>query len=333
MKAQILTNPEPIESNPLTFTEVSIPEIAANEILIKVLVCGVCHTDLHVAEGELSPKHPKIIPGHQIVGTVEKYGKDVNRFKAGDRVGVTWLNATCQKCEYCRTERENLCDQALFTGYDRSGGFAEFTCIQADYAHAVPPDLPAEQTAPLLCAGVIGYRALQLSRIQPGQRLGLYGFGASAHVAIQIARYWGCEVYVFTRSAAHREHAMELGAKWTGLSQDTPPETMHSSILFAPAGKLVPEALRVLCKGGVLAINAVHMSPIPALPYDLIYHERIIQSVANCTRADAVELLKLAVEIPIKTEVEVYEFEQANLVLNRLKRAEIRGAAVLKISD
>jgi len=260
-------------------------------------------------------------------------GKKVTRFRIGDQVGVTWLYSTCDQCDYCVSGKENLCDQAHFTGYHHHGGFAEYTVIPADFAHFIPQGFPAIQAAPLLCAGVIGYRSLRLSEIQPGQRLGLYGFGASAHVTIQIARHWGCKVYVFTRSENHRKHALELGANWAGGAEDEPPDKMDSSIIFAPAGTLVPDALRVLRKGGTLAINAVHMSPIPTMPYNLIYFERTLRSVANCTRQDGKELLQLAAEIPIKTDVEIYDLSEANFVLQKLKQAEIRGAAVLKISE
>jgi propanol-preferring alcohol dehydrogenase len=332
MRAQILNEPGPIDSHPLRLSEAPAPEPGDGDLLIRVSVCGVCHTDLHIAEGELPPKKSSLVPGHQIVGVVERAGKNVGRFRHGDRVGVTWLYSSCGSCEFCKSDKENLCDDARFTGYHHDGGYAGYVVVPAEFAQAIPANFPDTQAAPLLCAGVIGYRSLKLCEIQPGQRLGLYGFGASAHVAIQVARHWGCEVYVFTRSAQHREHALELGAKWAGGPSDFPPQKMDGSIIFAPAGELVPQALQHLQKGGVLAINAVHMSPIPQFDYSLIYFERTVRSVANCTRRDAEELLKLAAEIPIQTDVEMYPLEQANDVLQRLKRAEIRGAAVLKIA-
>lgn len=331
MKAMVLNRPDAIENEPLKLTELSVPEPGDDEILIRVQACGVCHTDLHTVEGELDlPKLP-LIPGHQTVGVVERTGKNVKTHSEGDRVGLTWLNSACGRCEYCRQGLENLCDNSRFNGLDVNGGYAQYVVAPAAYAFPLPENFPDLQAAPLLCAGVIGYRSLRLSEIQSGQNLGLYGFGASAHVCIQIARYWGCKVYVFTRSEEHRRHARELGAVWTGGAEDTPPELMDGSIIFAPAGWIVPEALRVLKKGGTLAINAIYMSPIPEIRYDQIYFEKTVRSVANLTRQDAEELLQLAVEIPIKTDIEVYSLEEANRVLQRLKRSEIRGAAVLKI--
>ncbi len=333
MKAEILRTPKPVEKQPLETAELPVPEPRADEIRIRVIVCGACHTDLHIVEGELKPKKTPLVPGHQIVGEVDKKGSNVNRFRVGDRVGVTWLYSACGHCAYCQHGQENLCDNARFTGYDHDGGFAEYTVVHADFAHPIPDGLPDIQAAPLLCAGVIGYRSLRLSEIRPGQRLGLYGFGASAHIAIQVARHWGCEVYVFTRSKKHREHALELGAVWTGSATDDPPASMDSSIIFAPAGEIVLEALRVLRKGGTVAINAVYMTPIPEMQYNLIYYERTVRSVANCTRRDAEELLKLAKEIPLHTNVEVYSLSTANDVLRRMKQSQIRGAAVLAVQE
>jgi propanol-preferring alcohol dehydrogenase len=262
---------------------------------------------------------------------VEALGEGVERFAVGDRVGVPWLYSTCGRCDYCQRDLENLCDEARFTGQHADGGFAEYMVVPADFAYTIPMGFPDDQAAPLLCAGIIGYRSLRLSGIEPGQRLGLYGFGASAHVTIQVALHWGCEVYVFTRSAEHQRHALRLGAAWVGQAQDTPPTKLDGAITFAPAGWLVPEALRVLRKGGTLAINAIHMSPIPEMPYSLLYGERIVRSVANATRQDAEDLLRLAARIPIHTDVELYPLEQANAVLQRLKRAEVQGAAVLHV--
>ena len=318
MKAQILRTPAPIESEPLETAELPVPQPGAGEIRIRVTVCGACHTDLHIAEGELEPKKSPLVPGHQIVGVVDSLGSGVSRFRAGDRVGVTWLFSACGECDYCVRDLENLCDSARFTGYDRDGGFAEYTVVPEGYAHPIPEGFPDIQAAPLLCAGVIGYRSLRLCEIEPGRNLGLYGFGASAHIAIQVARHRDCKVYVFTRSSQHREHALELGAVWAGAAEDTPPEAMDSSIIFAPAGELVPQAMRALRKGGTLAINAVYMSPVPEMDYGLIYHERTIRSVANCARQDAAQLLALAAEIPISTDVEVYPLACANQVLRRM---------------
>ncbi len=312
--------------------ELALPEPGPDDLRIRVHVCGVCHTDLHIVEGELEPKKAAIVPGHQIVGEVERASKDVSRFKVGDRVGVTWLYSSCGQCSFCKKGQENLCDNARFTGYHQDGGYAEYTVVPAAFAHPIPNTFAEVQAAPLLCAGVIGYRSLRLSEIQPGQRSGMYGFGASAHVAIQVARHWGCEIYVFTRSEHHRQHARELGAIWTGSAHDEPPAQMDSAIIFAPAGKVVPQAMRALRKGGTIAINAIHMSPIPEMPYNLLYFERTLRSAANCTRQDAEELLKLADEIPIRTDVEIYPLDEANQVLQRMKRAEIKGAAVLIIN-
>ena len=257
----------------------------------------------------------------------------MTRHKLGDRLGVPWLYQSCGSCRFCRTERENLCEQIRFTGLHANGGFAEYMVVEEEFAYAIPAAFEAAEAAPLLCAGVIGYRSLRLSRLEPGQRLGLYGFGAAAHIVIQIARYWNCEVYVFTRSEHHRDLARSLGAVWTGGAEDDPGTTMHSSIIFAPAGWLVPEALRVLDRGGTLALGGIHMSPIPEMPYSLLWHERTIQSVANSTRRDVQELLDIAAEIPIKTEIELFKLEEANAALQKLKAGGMHGAGVLHISE
>jgi len=329
MKAMTLKEPRPVELDPLELVEVPVPEPGPDDVRLRIHACGVCHTDLHTVEGELALPRLPVVPGHQIVGSVESMGENVPRFCLGDRVGVTWLYSSCGVCGFCRQGLETLCDGARFTGLHADGGYAEYTVVPAAFVYPIPADFPDAQAAPLLCAGVIGYRSLRLCEVQPGQRLGLYGFGGSAHVPIQVARHWGCEVYVCTRSEDHRQHARDLGAVWVGSAQDDPPAEMDSSITFAPAGWIVPEALRVLRKGGTLAINAIHMSPIPEMDYSLVYGERTVRSVANLTRQDAEELLQLAAEIPIHTDVELYPLEEANRVLQRLKRAEVRGAAVL----
>jgi propanol-preferring alcohol dehydrogenase len=331
MKGMILRAPSPAEENPLVPAELPLPTPGAGQVRLQVKVCGVCHTDLHTVEGELTLPRLPLVPGHQVVGTVENLGEGVTRFQAGDRVGVPWLYASCGVCDYCQSGRENLCDQIRFTGLHADGGFAEYMVVPAEFAYPIPAGFPDTQAAPLLCAGIIGYRSLRLSEIKPGQRLGLYGFGASAHVTIQVARYWGCEVSVFTRSQEHRQHALELGAAWAGGAEETPPALLDSGITFAPAGWVVPAALRHLRKGGTLAINAIHMTPIPEFDYGLIYGERTVRSVANSTRRDAEELLRLAAEIPIHTDAELYPLDEANEVLKRIKRSEIRGAAVLKV--
>ena len=331
MKAALLLKPSPIETQPLVLTDYPAPKPGPKEILIRVKVCGLCHTDLHTVEGELAlPKLP-LIPGHQIVGFVEGKGKEVGRFQEGDRVGVPWLFSTCGKCEYCREGNENLCDEARFTGLHADGGYAQYCVVGQDFAYPLPSEYTDLQAAPLLCAGVVGYRALRLSTIKPGERLGLYGFGASAHIAIQVAIHWGCEVYVFTRSEEHRSLARSLGAAWTGRAEDEPSKKLHSAILFAPDGRLVHDALRCVRKGGTVALAGIHMSSIPEMAYSLIYHERGVRSVANSTRRDATDLLSLAPRIPIRTEVEAFPLEQANKALLLLKESKIRGAAVLTI--
>ena len=332
MKAMVLHAPGPAEENPLVPADLPLPTPAAGQVRLRVSVCGVCHTDLHTVEGDLTLPRLPLVPGHQVVGTVEALGEGVTRFRPGDRAGVPWLYSSCGACDYCRSDRENLCDEIRFTGLHADGGFAEYMVVPAEFAYAIPAGFPDAQAAPLLCAGIIGYRSLRLSEIKPGQRLGLYGFGASAHVTIQVARHWGCEVSVFTRSQEHRRHALELGAAWVGGAEEMPPAPLDGGITFAPAGWIVPAALRHLRKGGTLAINAIHMTPIPEFEYELIYGERTVRSVANSTRRDAEELLRLAAEIPLHTDVELYPLAQANHILNRLKRSEIRGAAVLKVN-
>ncbi len=331
MKAMVLSASAPIESSPLILSELPKPDPGPGQIRIRVRVCGVCHTDLHTVEGELElPKLP-LVPGHQIVGVVDALGEGVTRFQVGDRVGVPWLHQACGVCDYCLRGDENLCESAQFTGLHVDGGYADYTLAPAPFAYPIPGVFSDAEASPLLCAGIIGYRSLRLSEIQPGQRLGLYGFGASAHIAIQVARHWDCQVYVFTRTESHRQLARELGAAWVGDARDDPGVRLHSSITFAPAGWIVPEALRVLDKGGTLAINAIHMSPIPEMPYHLIYHERTLRSVANSTRQDAEDLLEVAAEIPIRTEVHAFPLEEANQALQALKASRIDGAAALEI--
>ncbi|MFQ5873186.1 MAG: zinc-dependent alcohol dehydrogenase family protein [Dehalococcoidia bacterium] len=293
---------------------------------------GLCRTDLHIIEGELPPHKSPLTPGHQIVGVAEGVGEGVSRFEVGGRVGVPWLHRTCGKCEFCLRGKENLCSNALFTGYDVDGGYAQYTLAYEDFAYPIPPGFPDLQAAPLLCAGVIGYRALRLAEVPDEGRLGLYGFGASAHIVIQIAVHLGYRVYVFSRSEEHRKLARELGAVWTGPSQDGPPEKLHSAIIFAPAGNLVPVALEGLEKGGTVALAGIYMSPVPELEYNgHLYHEKTLSSAANSTREDVEEILRLAVEIPIHTEIQAYPLEAANKALSLLKAGAIQGAAVLEV--
>ena len=332
MQAMVLKKPDKIEENPLQFQEFPHPKIGLKDILVRVQACGICHTDLHTVEGELPlPKSP-LIPGHQIVGIVEKKGTEVKRFNLGDRAGIAWLNSTCGRCEFCRSGGENLCEQAKFTGYHSNGGYAEYTAISENFAYAVPETFSPTGAAPLLCAGIIGYRALRLSEIKPGQRLGLYGFGASAHIVIQIALFWKCEVFVFTRSPEHQKLALDLGAVWAGKAEQIPEKKLHSSIIFAPAGELVPHALKALNHGGTLALAGIYMTPIPQLDYmQHLYFEKTLRSVANSTRKDGEELLKLASEIPIRTQVTVFPLREANRALQLLKQGKINGAGMLEI--
>jgi len=331
MRAMSCSSPRPVGENPLTLANGPAPIPNAGEIRLRIQACGICHTDLHVVEGDLPPQKQPIIPGHQIVGVVEALGENARQFKIGDRAGVPWLNQTCGACAFCRRGRENLCEAAQFTGYHVDGGFAEYVAVPENFAYAIPEKFSAAAAAPLLCAGVIGYRALRLSSIQPGQRLGLFGFGASAHLVIQIAQHWNCEVYVFSRSAAHRQLAEALGASWTGSAEETPPAKLEGAIIFAPAGWLVQAALRHLQKGGTVALAGIHMSPIPEMDYSLLYHERTLRSVANSTRDDVRELLQLAAAIPLRTEVEIFSLAEANRALQLLKAGEINGAGVLQV--
>jgi propanol-preferring alcohol dehydrogenase len=333
MRAMILNRFALIEESPLELVDLRNPEPGPEDILIRVNACGVCHTDLHTVEGELPEVKLPIIPGHQVVGRVEKLGEKASRFKKGDRVGVAWLYSTDTTCSYCTKGNENLCPNARFTGYNENGGYAESIVIPEKFAYAIPEIFEDAEVAPLLCAGIIGYRALRLSEIKPGQRLGLIGFGASAHVAIQVAIRWGCEVYVFSRSEEHRALAEKLGAVWTGTSKDDPPEKMDSTVNFTPAGPTVLDGMRMLDKGGTQALAGIYMSPIPEMNYmKYIYHERTLRSVANATRQDGEELLKIAAEIPIRTTTQVFPLEEANRVLTILKASKIDGAAVLRIS-
>jgi alcohol dehydrogenase, propanol-preferring len=329
MKAMIVDEPRPIDENPLAALELPEPLPERGEVRLRVLACGVCHTDLHIAEGELPPIRRPIVPGHQIVGAVEQIGSGVNGVEVGDRMGVTWLGYTDNSCHYCLTGRENLCDNARFTGYHTNGGYAQQVVANVDFLVPIPEALSEIEAAPLLCAGIIGYRSLRLSEVRPRERLGLFGFGASAHLAIQVARHWGCEVYAFSRGEEHRQLALKLGAVWAGGAEDEPPEELDAAITFAPAGRLALAALAKLRKGGTLAINAIHMSPIPEMNYELLYGERTLRSVTNLTRQDAWEFLEVAAEIPVEAAVEVFAMQEANEALRHLKEGEIDGAAVL----
>ncbi len=325
MKAMQLAKPRPIYDRPLALVDLPEPEPGPGEVKIRVQACGLCHTDLHTVEGDLPLPRLPLVPGHQVVGVVESVGEGVETIAPGARVGVPWLNSTCGGCAFCARGEENLCDNAVFTGYHVDGGYAEVMTAPADFVSPLPESFDAEQAAPLLCAGIIGYRALRLSGMAKGERLGLYGFGASAHVAIQVAIHSGAEVYVFTRGEAHRRLARELGATWTGAASDTAPALLDRAILFAPAGGLVIDMLRALRKGGSATVASISMSPIPEIDYGrYLYGERVLRSVTASTRRDAAELLALAEEIPIRTEVEVFPLEEANEGLIRLRESTIR---------
>lgn len=332
MRACLLHQAAPIERRPLKYCDVELPVLKDDEVLLKVKACGICRTDLHTTEGELSQRLIPVIPGHQIVGSIEAIGSQVTDVSIGDRVGMAWLYSTCGRCHYCLNDRENLCDQAEFTGWTKNGGYAEYVAAKADFVYSVPAEFDDTQAAPLLCAGIIGYRALRLTNLTDwkGARLGIYGFGAAGHICIQLARSRGAEVFVATRDREkHQLLAEELGAVWVGDTFSSPPKELDASIIFAPAGEIVPAALEALCKGGTLVLGGIHMTPIPELEYKLLYGERSIRSVANNTRVDGREFLAEAVSIPIKTSVETFPLDKANEALIALKHDGIKGSAVL----
>jgi propanol-preferring alcohol dehydrogenase len=332
MRAMMLSSTGPVGPDRLALVEQPRRQPGPGEVLIEVAANAVCRTDLHVVEGELpDPKLP-LIPGHQVVGTVQAVGEGVEEPAVGGRVGVPWLGASCGRCPYCRSGRENLCDFPTFTGYNVDGGYAECVVARAAFTLPIPPSYGDAEAAPLLCAGLIGYRALRLAEprgLDWPARLGLYGFGSSAHIVIQVARHLGLEVYVVTRGEEGQRFALELGAAWAGGTDDAPPVELDSAIIFAPAGSLVPVALRAVRKGGVVVCAGIHMSPIPSFDYDLLWGERILRSVANLTRADGREFLALAPKVPVSAEVERFALEHANDALVRLAHGELRGSAVL----
>lgn len=334
MSAWCLSEPAPVETRPLTLIDIPIQPPSAREVLVKIDACGICRTDLHIVEGDLPQWRTPVVPGHQIVGRVVEVGGEVENLREGDRVGIAWLGRTCGECVYCRTGRENLCTSPSLTGWKVDGGFAEYTVADARFTYPLPDSFTDEQAAPLLCAGIIGYRALRLTGLNErgwrGARIGIYGFGAAGHVAIQLARARGADVYVATRDRErHQALANELGAAWVGDAESEPPVHLDASIIFAPAGDLVPKALRGLDKGGVLVLGGIHMSPIPEMPYNLLYEERTIRSVTNNTRQDGLEFLAEAASIPVKTHVQTWPFTQANDALIALKHDAIKGAGVL----
>ncbi len=318
------------EERPLRLVDLSAGEPGPGEIAIAVEACGVCRTDLHIVEGEVAALLP-IVPGHQAAGRVAALGSGVQGFAIGDSVGVGCLASTCGECAFCRSSRENLCPRAAFTGRDRDGGYAEGMVASARWVYRLPAGCPAREVAPLLCAGIIGYRSLRLSQIAPGGRLGLFGFGASAHLAIQVALHWKCEVFAFTREAHHRDLARSMGAVWAGEAFEEPGVALDAAVTFAPAGELVPLALARVARGGTVAVNAIHMSPIPSFDYETLYGERVVRSVMNYTRSDTDAFLALAAAIPVRAQIEIHPLEDANAALLRVKRSQVRGAAVLEV--
>jgi len=332
MQAAVLHARAPVETNPLVIEDVPTPEPGDGEILVRVRACGVCRTDLHVTEGELPVLKSPLIPGHQVVGIVERNGPGATKFSVGSRVGVAWLHSTDGTCEYCRAGTENLCEAATFTGHTVNGGYAEYVVAREAFVYRIPEGFGDLDAAPLLCAGIIGFRSLRLSGIRDGGVLGLYGFGSAALLAIQVARHWGVRVLAFTRDARHQKLALEMGAVWAGGGEDESPEPLNAAILFAPAGELVPAALRNMKRGGTVVLGGIHMSEIPAMSYDqLLYWERSIKSVANNTRQDGEDFLKLAAAIPVRTSIRTFPLDQANAALNAVKNDAVRGAAVIVI--
>jgi alcohol dehydrogenase, propanol-preferring len=309
--------------------DLPVPKPRPGQVLIRVRACAVCRTDLHVVDGELTQPKLPLIPGHEIIGTVKETGTGVDRFQIGDRVGIPWLGWTCSKCSYCQSGKENLCDQARFTGYTLDGGYAEYTVAEQRFCFPIPGSYSDAEAAPLLCAGLIGYRSLV--KAGNGKRLGIYGFGAAAHIVTQVARYQGRQLYAFTRPGDDeaKKFALGLGAVWAGGSNEVPPVMLDAAIIFAPAGDLVPQALRAVGKGGIVVCGGIHMTDIPSFPYEILWEERSICSVANLTRRDGEEFLALAPKIPVRTEVQIFRLEDANEALARLRSGKIQGAAVL----
>lgn len=330
MSAWAVDTPGPIDGHPLVRVTRPVPRPDPDEVLVRVTVCGVCRTDLHLSEGDLSPRHPGVIPGHQVVGLVAAKGSGVTGLEIDQRVGIAWLRRTCGECRWCRTGAENLCPASLYTGWDADGGFAQYATVPASFAYPLPDDVSDLQLAPLLCAGIIGYRSLRRAELPPGGRLGIYGFGSSAHVTAQIALAQGAEVHVMTRSRDAQDLARSLGATWVGEADEAPPVPLDSAIVFAPAGELVPVALAALDRGGTLALAGIHMSTIPALDYDRhLFQERTVRSVTANTRADGAELLRLAAHIPLDIRVTAYPFDSVGRALADLAADRITGSAVV----
>jgi alcohol dehydrogenase, propanol-preferring len=333
MRAWVVDEPGPVDGDPLLLVERAVPAPGPGQVRVRVSVCGVCRTDLHLAEGDLAPKHTRVVPGHEAVGTVDVAGEGATRFAVGDRIGVPWLAHTCGVCGFCRTGRENLCVDPLFTGWDVDGGYAEYLVVDERYAYPLPDAFADDVAAPLLCAGIIGYRALRRSGCPPGGRLGIYGFGGSAHLTAQVAMAEGTRVHVLTRSASARELARDLGAASVGAEADAPPEPLDAAILFAPVGTLVPPALRALDRGGTLAVAGIHLTDIPPLRYaDHLFEERVLRSVTANTRDDGREFLATAARIGIEVTTTPYAFDRADAALRDLEHGRVRGVAVLDMS-
>lgn len=331
VKMMSLATPAPIDQRPLALVESPAREPGPGELGISVAACAVCRTDLQIAEGDLPARRLPIVPGHQIVGVVAAVGREVSGWTVGDRAGVGWLASACGECRACVLGRENLCARARFTGWDIDGGYATHALVDARFAFHLPAGFEDTQAAPLLCGGVIGYRSLKRACVKQGDRVGLYGFGASALLALQVARHWGCRVFVATRSEAEQERARTMGAEWAGSYADRPPEPLDAAVTFAPSGDVVIAALSALERGGTVAINAIHLDRVPQFSYDILWWERNVVSVANYTREDATELLALATEIPLQTRIETFPLEAANDALARLRQGTLEGTAVLVI--
>ncbi|NLE10424.1 MAG: zinc-dependent alcohol dehydrogenase family protein [Actinobacteria bacterium] len=329
MRAMVLEE----AGRPLRPAEIDMPVAGPGQVRLKVQACGICRTDLHVVDGELTEPKLPLVPGHQIVGVVDAVGESVAGVTVGETVGVPWLGWTCGLCRYCLSGRENLCEQAKFTGYDLDGGFAEYAVVDHRFAFPIPAGYPATQAAPLLCAGLIGYRSLCMTG--DAERLGIYGYGSAAHIITQVARYQGRRVFAFTRpgDTESQDFARDMGAEWAGDTVEPVPEELDAAIIFAPAGELVPVALRAVCKGGVVVCGGIYMSDIPSFPYDILWGERTLRSVANLTRKDGKEFLALAPRVPVRTEVVEYPLEETNVALDRLRRGQIQGAIVITMEE
>ncbi|MEO0137334.1 MAG: zinc-dependent alcohol dehydrogenase family protein [candidate division WOR-3 bacterium] len=331
MKAMILEQQAPLESEPLKLKEIALPEPKDNEIRLKINVCGVCRTDLHIVEGELPPHKMPVIPGHQIVGRVDKLGKGAKNYKLGDRVGIPWLYKTCGKCRFCRSGRENLCDNPMFTGYDADGGFAEYVVVHEDFAYLLPENYSDSEVAPLLCAGVIGYQAFKATGLKNSGRLGLFGFGSSAHILLQVCNHLGIETYVVSRTEKELKLAQRLGARWTGRIDDEMGTLLDAVIVFAPSGELLVKALKKIDKGGIVVSAGIYTTPLPGFDYSHIYPEKTLTSVAHTSRDNVREFLNLAGKFKIRTEINEYKLEDANQALLNIKYSRVSGSSVLII--